>query len=73
MEVRAGAEKTGVTVAVFARALAKEIHNLRLRHLARNLQVAIQPVFGGNRREQIVDRAQANGLEHGFAVGRRFR
>ena len=73
VKVGAGAQKTGVSVAVLARALAEEVDDFRFRHLARNLEVAGQAVFGGNRRKQIVDRAQANGFQHGFAVGRRFR
>ncbi len=73
VRIGSGAEKTGVAVAVFAGALAKPVHNFGFRHLTRNFQVAIEPVFRRDGSKQIVDRARADGLQHGFAVGGRFR
>ena len=71
--VGAGAEEAGVAVAVFAGALAEPVDDFRLRHLARDFEVAVQAVFGRNGRKQIIDRTRANGLQHGFAIGGRFR
>ena len=73
VRIGAGAEETGVAVAVFAGALAKPVYDFGFRHLARNFQVAIEAVFRRDGSEQIVDRARADGLQHGFAVGGRFR
>src|SRR5581483_3150532 len=68
VKVRSSPEEAGVAVAILAGALAKKVHDLGLRHLAWNIQVTGKPVFGGNGRKQVVDRTQADGLKHGFAV-----
>ena len=73
VEIGAGAEEAGVSVAIFARALAEEVDDFRFRHLTRDLEVAVQPVLGGNGRKQVVDRTESDGFEHGLAVGGRFR
>ena len=70
--VGAGAKESGVAVAVFAGALAKPVHDLGFGHLARYFEIPFQPVFRGDGREQIIDRARAHGLQHGFSVGGRF-
>ena len=62
MEIGARAQKAGVALAVLTRALAKEVDNLGLGHLARDVEIAGQPVLRRNRCKQIVDRAQANRL-----------
>ncbi len=49
MEVSSGSEKTGVTFAVFFRALLEPIDDFRLSHLPGNSEVARQTVFGRNR------------------------
>src|SRR5581483_8292755 len=69
MPISAGAQENRVTVAVLARTLAEPFHDLRLGQLARNAQIAVEAVLGGNRRKQFVDRTSSNRLEHGFAVG----
>src|SRR5205823_12656740 len=71
VEVGAGANKRGVVVAVFTRSLAYPINDFGFRNLPGNVEVAIQSVFGWDRLEQIVDRARAHALEHGFAISRR--
>ena len=70
--VSSGSKKTGVILTVLARALAKPVHNFRLRHLPRNFQVTIKAVLAWNRRKQLINRTRANCLEHGLAVNRRF-
>src|SRR5579862_5954972 len=72
MGIGPGAEKAGIAFSVLARALTEVIDDLRFRHLSRNFEVSVQPVFGRNGREELVDRSQAHVLKHGFAVGRRF-
>ena len=72
MRVGARAQKAGVALTVFARTLAEEVDDLRLRHLPRNIKVPLQAVFRGNRCKEFIDRIQANRFQHGFAVGGRF-
>ena len=73
VHVGAGAQEARVLDAVFLGALPEPVHDFRFRHLARNFQVAIEPVLGRNGCKQIVDGARANRLQHRFAVGGRFR
>ncbi len=66
-------KKSRVAVAVLSRTLAEPIHDLRLSHLAGHSKIAIQPVLGRDGREKIVNRADADGLQHGGPIGGRFR
>src|SRR5208282_351256 len=71
MKVRPRTQKAGVTVTVFTGALAEIVDDFRLGHLARDIEIAGQAVLGGNRSKQLVDGAQTDRLQHGFAVGGR--
>ena len=72
MGVGAGAEETGVAVAVFLGALLEPVHDFGLGHLARDGQIAVETILRWNRREKIVDGTDPDRLEHGVAVGGRF-
>ncbi len=73
MEVSPGAEKTGVTFAVFFCALLEPVDDFRLRHLARNSEIARQTKFGRNGRKKLVHGADPDRLEHGSAIRGRLR
>ncbi len=69
MVIGAGAEKHGVAAAAFRGALAEPLHDLRFRHLARNVQLALEAELLRNGREQVVDGARAYLAQHGFTIG----
>src|SRR5262249_54885867 len=69
MVIGTSTEKAGVTVAVFAGTMAEPVDDLRFRHLARDIEISLQAVLGGNGRKQIINRARADVLEHGLAIG----
>ena len=55
VRVGAGAEEAGVALGAFGGALAEEVDDLALGVLARDVEVAGEPVFGRNGGEQVVD------------------
>src|ERR1700740_678735 len=59
-------------ITVLAGALAEEVDYLRLGHLARNVEVAGQPVLGGDWGKKVVHRTQTKRFEHGLAISGRF-
>ena len=71
VHIRACAKKASVSVAIFFRALLEPVDNFRFRHLTWNVEIAGQAVFGGDGSEKIVDRAYADGFQHGGPVGGR--
>ncbi len=73
VRVGARAQEGGIALRAFGGALAEELHDLAFGVGARNLEVGLQTVFGGNGRKQVVNRFRADFAEHGFAVGLRFR
>ena len=73
VRVRAGAEERGVALRAVGGALAEELHDFALRVGARNLEIALQAILGGNGGEQIVDGLGADLAQHDLAVGFRFR
>ena len=73
MVIGAGAQKIGVAGSALRRALLEIFDDLRLRHGAGDLQVAVQAVFGGDVGEKLVNRADADLAQHLLAVGGGFR
>ncbi len=73
MRVGAGAEEGDIALGVLGGALAKELHDLAFGVLARDIEVAGEPVLGRNGGEEIVDGIGSDLGEHGVAVRLRLR
>ncbi len=72
MLVDTSAEKGSVTASILRRARLKILDDLRLGKRPRQIQRLAQAKFFGDRLEQVLDRANADGREHLLAFGRAF-
>jgi len=71
VHVCARAQEADVSVAIFFRALLEPVDDFRFRHLARDIEVSSEAILSWNWRKKVIDRAHANGFEHGLAISRR--
>src|SRR5690348_14568591 len=72
MVVSSGAQEYCISGGVLLTAFAEVVDDLRFRHLARNLEIAIQAILAGNCLEKIVNRMNADLAQHLLAFGGRF-
>ena len=71
MVVHPGADEAdlGVGVGVARRERREEVEDLGLREAVREVERAVQAQVGGDVGEQLVDRVDADRVEHRLAVG----